>query len=156
MPIARKLNVSFNLNLFHILSEVMVTRRSNNDDDNKRPWKVVDTTSSRYTRHPSTSNLPTSHEISQNTRSANLNELLSLKYPNVVNIIIALAELRKRLYDNCCKTMGETKGNNTLSSDAGEFFEGVEKLLEVWYTTQSGNIDDCDLRRIPRFVFSCL
>ena len=132
----------------------MVTTRSNNDDDNNRPWNVVGTTSSAYTRHPSTSNLPTSHEISPNTRSANLNELLSVKYSNVVNINIALAELEKHLYDYCCKTMGETKGNNKLSSDSGEFFEGVEKLLEVWYTTQSGNIDDCDLRRIPRFVFT--
>ena len=30
------------------------------------------------------------------------------------------------------------------------FFEGVEKLLEVWFTKGNGDIEDCDLRRIPR------
>ena len=33
------------------------------------------------------------------------------------------------------------------------FFEGAEKLLEVWFTRESGGDDDgegCDLRRIPR------
>lgn len=32
------------------------------------------------------------------------------------------------------------------------FFEGVEKLLEVWFTNKSGDISGCDLRKIPRFV----
>jgi hypothetical protein len=32
-----------------------------------------------------------------------------------------------------------------------EFFEGVEKLLEVWFThSDKKRIYDCDLRRIPR------
>ncbi len=33
---------------------------------------------------------------------------------------------------------------------ASSFFEGVEKLLEVWFTKQNGDIEDCDLRKIPR------
>ena len=38
-----------------------------------------------------------------------------------------------------------------ISGSAAEhFFEGVEKLLEVWFTTRSGVIDGCDLRKIPR------
>ena len=35
------------------------------------------------------------------------------------------------------------------------YFEGVEKLLEVWFTRSSKEIHDVgtlDLRRIPRFV----
>lgn len=39
-----------------------------------------------------------------------------------------------------------------VSSEEDKFFEGVEKLLEVWFTTQSGNTDHCDLRQIPRWV----
>ena len=30
------------------------------------------------------------------------------------------------------------------------FFEGVEKLLEVWFTNQSCDISGSDLRKIPR------
>ena len=29
------------------------------------------------------------------------------------------------------------------------FFEGVEKLLEVWFTREDGDIDCGDLRKIP-------
>ena len=31
------------------------------------------------------------------------------------------------------------------------FFEGVEKLLEVWFTKKSGDTTGCDLRKISRF-----
>ncbi len=42
--------------------------------------------------------------------------------------------------------------------DGGEsakphFFEGVEKLLEVWFTRKDGKTRHCDLRLITRFVF---
>lgn len=30
------------------------------------------------------------------------------------------------------------------------FFEGVEKLLEVWFTSKKSDVHDCDLRKIPR------
>lgn len=33
-----------------------------------------------------------------------------------------------------------------------QFFEGVEKLLEIWFTTSDANIKNPDLRKIPRFV----
>jgi len=35
-------------------------------------------------------------------------------------------------------------------NSAAHFFEGVEKLLEVWFTRQDGKIQNCDLRRITR------
>lgn len=35
-----------------------------------------------------------------------------------------------------------------------QFFEGVEKLLEIWFTTSDGNNKNPDLRKIPRFVFT--
>lgn len=31
------------------------------------------------------------------------------------------------------------------------FFEGVEKLLEVWFTRKDGMTSNCDLRKIPRY-----
>lgn len=34
-----------------------------------------------------------------------------------------------------------------------QFFEGVEKLLEIWFTTSDANNKNPDLRKIPRFVF---
>jgi len=30
------------------------------------------------------------------------------------------------------------------------FFEGVEKLLEIWFGHQDGGTDNGDLRKIPR------
>lgn len=32
------------------------------------------------------------------------------------------------------------------------YFEGVEKLLEIWFTTSDGNHKSADLRRIPRYL----
>ena len=40
--------------------------------------------------------------------------------------------------------------DNSMAPYGSSFFEGVEKLLEVWFTTMDGEIDNCDLRRIPR------
>lgn len=37
-------------------------------------------------------------------------------------------------------------------SDGVQFFEGVEKLLEIWFTTSDSNNKAPDLRKIPRFV----
>lgn len=34
-----------------------------------------------------------------------------------------------------------------------QFFEGVEKLLEIWFTTSDSSNKNPDLRKIPRFVF---
>ncbi|XP_076275242.1 S-adenosylmethionine decarboxylase isoform X2 [Rhynchophorus ferrugineus] len=39
--------------------------------------------------------------------------------------------------------------NETIMSDSDQFFEGVEKLLEIWFSTSDGN-DSSDLRKIPR------
>ncbi|CAG0892877.1 unnamed protein product [Darwinula stevensoni] len=36
------------------------------------------------------------------------------------------------------------------SVDEDSFFEGTEKLLEVWFTRKDGQVADCDLRTIPR------
>ena len=36
------------------------------------------------------------------------------------------------------------------SPKSTSFFEGVEKLLEVWFSKGNGDFEDCDLRRIPR------
>ena len=49
----------------------------------------------------------------------------------------------------------EESDTSDYSSDTAipygsSFFEGVEKLLEVWFTTVDGDINSCDLRRIPR------
>ena len=33
-----------------------------------------------------------------------------------------------------------------------QFFEGAEKLLEVWFTNTDGPSDNGDLRKIPRLV----
>lgn len=30
------------------------------------------------------------------------------------------------------------------------FFEGTEKLLEIWFTRKDGDVSGCDLREIPR------
>lgn len=33
---------------------------------------------------------------------------------------------------------------------ADEFFEGAEKLLEIWFGRQDGKVENGDLRKIPR------
>ena len=52
------------------------------------------------------------------------------------------------------KSMGELEKDMKalMATEKGGFFEGVEKRLEVWFTTQSGNAGICDLRKIPRYV----
>ena len=50
----------------------------------------------------------------------------------------------------------EDKATNAIVSmenggaTSGHFFEGVEKLLEVWFKKESGDIHQGDLRKIPR------
>lgn len=39
---------------------------------------------------------------------------------------------------------------NNNSDDGGQYFEGVEKLLEIWFTNSDGNDKQFDLRKIPR------
>jgi hypothetical protein len=41
---------------------------------------------------------------------------------------------------------------NQSSGKAANFFEGVEKLLEVWFTWAGGGTDASDLRNIPRYL----
>ncbi|XP_018576566.1 S-adenosylmethionine decarboxylase proenzyme isoform X2 [Anoplophora glabripennis] len=41
-------------------------------------------------------------------------------------------------------------------SDGVQFFEGVEKLLEIWFTTSDGNNKAPDLRKIPRIKLESL
>ncbi|CAL4061155.1 unnamed protein product, partial [Meganyctiphanes norvegica] len=41
-------------------------------------------------------------------------------------------------------TMAANDNNNS------HFFEGVEKLLEVWFTRKDGMTHSCDLRKVPR------
>ncbi|XP_075237019.1 S-adenosylmethionine decarboxylase isoform X2 [Lycorma delicatula] len=38
----------------------------------------------------------------------------------------------------------------TEISNNSQYFEGVEKLLEIWFTRSDGNVKQCDLRKIPR------
>ena len=46
------------------------------------------------------------------------------------------------------------KPNEAICSNnlpkTSSFFEGVEKLLEVWFSKGNSDFEDCDLRRIPR------
>ena len=44
----------------------------------------------------------------------------------------------------------ESSEENQKSEKATNFFEGVEKLLEVWFTDCGGETGDSDLRKIPR------
>jgi hypothetical protein len=42
-------------------------------------------------------------------------------------------------------------GDSDHENDNPSFFEGVEKLLEVWFTrTEASKLHACDLRKIPR------
>ncbi|CAG9773674.1 unnamed protein product [Ceutorhynchus assimilis] len=45
------------------------------------------------------------------------------------------------------ETMSEL---SQMSDDADQFFEGVEKLLEIWFATHDANEKNSDLRKIPR------
>lgn len=39
-----------------------------------------------------------------------------------------------------------------MKDNSAHFFEGTEKLLEVWFSQQDENKGTGDLRTIPRFV----
>ena len=46
--------------------------------------------------------------------------------------------------------------NPTQLETQTQFFEGVEKNLEVWFTNSDGDTSGADLRKIPRLVeFIC-
>ena len=40
-----------------------------------------------------------------------------------------------------------------MEENGAHFFEGTEKLLEVWFSRQDETKGTGDLRTIPRFVF---
>lgn len=42
------------------------------------------------------------------------------------------------------------------SPEKCDFYEGTEKLLEVWFTRSDNRSDQCDLRRIPRSAWESL
>lgn len=42
--------------------------------------------------------------------------------------------------------------DDSMSADGVQFFEGVEKLLEIWFTSSDDSNKARDLRKIPRFV----
>lgn len=42
--------------------------------------------------------------------------------------------------------------SNIVSLDGSQFFEGIEKLMEIWFCRKDGNDDYCDMRKVPRFV----
>ena len=44
---------------------------------------------------------------------------------------------------------------DSAPSNNTHFFEGVEKNLEVWFTSSNGDTDQSDLRLIPRYQFYC-
>ena len=54
----------------------------------------------------------------------------------------------------------DSLGNRKSHADSGSeeerdedsFFEGAEKLLEIWFTTTSEHGKDGDLRNIPRYL----
>ncbi|XP_064489325.1 S-adenosylmethionine decarboxylase proenzyme-like [Ornithodoros turicata] len=43
-----------------------------------------------------------------------------------------------------------------VQSNYTDFFEGTEKLLEVWFSRRDGKEDNCDLRKIPRATWESL
>ena len=93
------------------------------------------------------------HDHNSNTRPSNLNEdLMYVRYSNATNNNIILDENRVNHFSCNNKIYAIMGEKENVSSDEDKFFEGVEKLLEVWFTTQSGNTDHCDLRQIPRWV----
>lgn len=54
---------------------------------------------------------------------------------------------QEKAIENCLITMAESE--NIGGSD--HFFEGVEKLLEIWFKPNPNN-KNADLRKIPRLV----
>ena len=44
----------------------------------------------------------------------------------------------------------DTSTTEMIKPDTDFFFEGAEKLLEVWFTTKNRASPECDLRSIPR------
>lgn len=43
-----------------------------------------------------------------------------------------------------------------VQSNYTDFFEGTEKLLEVWFSRRDGKEENCDLRKIPRSTWESL
>ena len=123
---------------------MFLRRPSNNHVGNNQPRVILGS------QPKSLSSPSTSREASSNARPTNLNELMYVKYSNAANNNLNVEELLHHYRFNSKMMDGPDQDNEVSSGSPGEFFEGVEKLLEVWFTTQSGNTENCDLRRIPR------
>ena len=51
--------------------------------------------------------------------------------------------------DKTSSTALQVPSSSKSMVNTTSFFEGVEKLLEVWFTREDGDIDCGDLRKIP-------
>ena len=52
---------------------------------------------------------------------------------------------------NGCHSEPALPSTAAVTSKSGGFFEGVEKLLEVWFTNSESGTEGSDLRNIPRY-----
>ena len=71
---------------------------------------------------------------------------------NKVNGAIALQQ-NLQPYIAVVKSVQDTADSKTIQKNekAVNFFEGVEKLLEVWFTRAGGGTEASVLRNIPRY-----
>ena len=71
---------------------------------------------------------------------------------------ITIEELRSRIEDMSesdeeiwnSESEDDKKSGSETEEDEDFFFEGAEKLLEIWFTTKNQHGNESDLRSIPR------
>lgn len=93
------------------------------------------------------------------------NHLLDSESSESVDMSESSESELESLVSASCNISGSSNSISPTSADMSEssesesvvnfgnqtFFEGVEKLLEVWFTKKSGDTTGCDLRKISRF-----
>ena len=50
------------------------------------------------------------------------------------------------------ETFARDSRSTMANADNDDFFEGTEKLLEIWFSSSNGNSNYADLKRIKRLV----
>ena len=95
-------------------------------------------------------------ECSTNVRDPPRSSLESSDYSGSSSSSSASASASDAEEDVVCQSLAKScsVAEEVVKEERQHFFEGVEKLLEVWFTSSKGDFDpqQCDLRKIPRYA----
>lgn len=71
-------------------------------------------------------------------------------------IVSEIARQQQLVSSNRCTKMDAIEEDSRSENEKCDFYEGTEKLLEIWFTCSNGHTENCDLRKIQRSAWESL